>query len=121
MSGFSGGSDKIHYVKNHSIRQIVGDRMPITSERYVGSSTANPTDLTYFGVAASSSFGSTLSDGVIYKLRLTQRIEFFDRKNVDDVSSLLIKTQKEQEEKRESEMREARMKQLEEELKKLKN
>ncbi len=65
--------------------------MPITSDRYVGSSTAGPTDLTYFGVRVASSFGSTMSDGVVYKLRLTQRIEFFDRKNLDDVGSFSLR------------------------------
>jgi hypothetical protein len=81
--GASGGIGTTRYTAKHSIRQIVGDRMPITSDRYVGSSSANPTDLTYFGVCVRDPITS-LSNGVAYMLLMTLRIEFFDRQNIDD-------------------------------------
>lgn len=89
LSGQSGGKDRMVYTKNHGIRQIVGDRMPITSDRYVGSSSANPTDLTYFGVSVADGNGFEMTAGVVYHIRLTLRVAFFDRKNFDDVTSLL--------------------------------
>ncbi len=88
LGGLSGANNQMRYHRAHSIRQIVGDRMPVTADRYVGSSTSSPSDLTYFGVSATSASGFEMSDGVFYKLRMTLKVEFFDRKNFDDVTSL---------------------------------
>jgi len=92
-----GSIGKFTYDKAHSIRQIVGDKMPITSERYVGSSAANPADLTFFGVQITEGNGFEMFSGVVYQMRLTLRVEFFDRKNFDDVTSLLMKGAAEEE------------------------
>jgi hypothetical protein len=78
------GVGKLKYTAEHTIREIVGDRLPATSERYVGSSTANPTDATYFGICATDNIRA-MPDGVQCVLIMTFRCEFFDRKNVDDV------------------------------------
>jgi hypothetical protein len=84
-----GAIGKFTYDRAHSIRQIVGDRIPVTSDRYVGSSAANPQDQTWFGVSVFDGNGFEMSNGVVYQLRLTVRVEFFDRKNFDDVTNLL--------------------------------
>jgi len=86
MVGPAVGSNSIvHYKKILRVSEIVGDQIAVTSERFVGSSTSIPTDLTFFGFNVVDPIGS-FPNGVIYKLVMTMRIQFFDRKNLDDVS-----------------------------------
>jgi hypothetical protein len=77
------GMSDFTYKKSLTPRHIVGDRLAITAERYVGSSTANPADLTYFGIAVNDAIGS-LANGVQFLCRVRYHCEFFDRKNITD-------------------------------------
>ncbi len=75
------GKSDLRYVKILTPRHVVGDQMTRTSERYVGSASANPADLTYWGVSVQDNIGS-LSNGVSIVLTITYRAEFFDRRNL---------------------------------------
>lgn len=77
------GKSDFTYTKVLTPRHIVGDKLTSTSERYVGSSAANPADLTYFGMSVSDSIAS-LPNGVKVVYRVRYRVEFFDRKNIQD-------------------------------------
>jgi len=81
--GSYSGQGSYTYRARHSIRQIVGDRFPVTTSQYTGSSGANPADLTFFGICVRDPITS-MPNGLVYTLRLTLRVQFFDRKNVDD-------------------------------------
>ncbi len=84
MIGAGNGSGNYHYQRTHSIKQIVGDQLSRTSERYVGSSSANPADVTYFGIMSEDIIAAA-PGGIMYNLVLTLTVKFFDRKNLDDV------------------------------------
>ncbi len=75
------GKSDIRYMKVLTPRHVVGDKMTRTSERYVGSASANPADLTYWGMSVQDNIAS-LSNGVSVVLTITYRAEFFDRKNL---------------------------------------
>lgn len=48
LGPYTGGKDTQSIIMKRSMRMVVGDKLYTTSERYVGSSTTNPTDLIYF-------------------------------------------------------------------------
>jgi hypothetical protein len=94
--------NSFRYRKNLMPEHVVGDKMTFTSERYVGSSAANPADVTYFGMCVTDPVGS-LPNGVVVNLTITLVAEFFDRKSLDDTSSL-------EQKKKEFELEDARRK-----------
>jgi hypothetical protein len=79
--------NSFRYRKSLMPENIVGDKMTFTSERYVGSSAANPADATYFGMCVTDPVGA-LPNGVVVSLTMTFIAEFFDRKNLDDTSTV---------------------------------
>lgn len=102
MLGSAQGMNSSPVIKmSHSVRQIVGDRIAQTSERYVGSATANPTDLTYFVVGIISPIGSATT-GTVIDVTIRYDAVFFDRKRIEpnatflDQQKEMLKKQKEQ-------------------------
>lgn len=96
MMGSANGNNISPVIRmTHSVRQIVGDKLATTSERYVGSSSANPIDLTYFVVGVTSPIGS-VTNGVIVDVTISYDTVFFDRKRVEPNATfeLLQKTKK---------------------------
>jgi len=77
------GMSNFTYRQTLTPRHLVGDRLTRTAERFVGSSTANPADLTYFGVGVNDTIG-TLANGVRVVYRVRYLVEFFDRKPLTD-------------------------------------
>jgi len=88
LAGASSGKSQMHYSKILSVQNVVGDRQVVTTERYVGSSTANPADLTYFGFSVQDPVGS-LTAGVFGTIVITIRVKFYDRKNIADITMRL--------------------------------
>ena len=62
--------------------RLVGDRTVNTDQNFVGTSTSNPSDLTYVGVGLEAVSGLNLTNGVWISGYLEQTVEFFDRKNL---------------------------------------
>lgn len=60
--------------------KLVGDKIARTEQNFVGTSTANPVDLTYVGVGLQAQ--SNLTNGVWLSGHIEFTIEFFDRKNL---------------------------------------
>jgi len=83
IASYSGGGAKLHYKKRLTPRHVIGDQLSVTSDRYVGSDSANPADNTYFGLALFDQVTS-LANGVAGTFICTARIKFFDRKKLDD-------------------------------------
>jgi hypothetical protein len=98
LLGPASGSSNFRYHRTIDPRRLVGDRLQQTSERYVGSATANPTDTTFFGFMVENSTGSTMSNGIAFTIQLILWCQFFDRKVVDEMFSpppqprLLVRT-----------------------------
>jgi len=85
IASYSGGGAKLHYNRTLTPRHVVGDLLTKTSDRYVGIDTANPADLTYFGIAAFDQV-TTLTNGLVGTYIATIRVKFFDRKKLDDTT-----------------------------------
>jgi len=64
-----------------SPRRLVGDRAVFTEQNFWGSSSSNPVDQTYVGLAAQINSGN-LTNGVYVTGYLEFHVEFFDRKNL---------------------------------------
>jgi len=86
MVGPAVGSNSIvHYTRNLSMRELVGDKVVKESQRYDGTATTIPDDVTFFGFNVVDPIGS-FTNGVTYKVVITMRTVFYDRKNLDDVT-----------------------------------
>jgi hypothetical protein len=66
--------------KTLSISQVLGDRLARTDQNFVGTATANPVDLTYVGVGASSPTAANLTNGFVIDGYIEFLAEFFDAK-----------------------------------------
>jgi len=86
LGPYTGGKDTQALIMKRSMRNIVGDKMYTTSERYVGSSGTNPADLIYFSFYPSMAV-STNVDGLVYEITVHVRITLFDLKNFADNAS----------------------------------
>jgi hypothetical protein len=75
------GNSDFHYTKRLTPRHVIGDRMALTADRFVGSSGTNPVDQTYFGWSVVDPIGS-FANGVLTQMIITYKVEFFDRKNL---------------------------------------
>lgn len=85
MLGPGVGASNFVYNRVIDPRALIGDRIARTSDRYVGSDTANPQDVTFFGFMAQEANGTSMSNGVAYTIELTLDCQFFDRKIVDEM------------------------------------
>jgi hypothetical protein len=85
MLGPGVGASNFVYNRVIDPRALIGDRIARTSDRYVGSDTTNPQDVTFFGFMAQEANGTSMSNGVAYTIELTLDCQFFDRKIVDEM------------------------------------
>jgi len=83
LGPYTGGKDTQTITMRQALRHVVGDRLYTTSERYVGSSGSNPTDLVYFSFYPSMAVGTNV-DGLVYDVTCHFRITLFDLKNFAD-------------------------------------
>lgn len=84
LVGSSGGNNISPVIRStHSIKQIVGDKIAQNADRYVGSRTSNPTDLTYFTVGSQSSIGA-LTTGTVVDVTIRFDTVLFDRRLVTE-------------------------------------
>jgi len=78
MIGPTQGNSNLSIKRKYSVEQIVGDRIAKTDSQFVGSASANPTDLTYVGLGFKSL--ATLTNGVYLTVSIQFVAEFFDSK-----------------------------------------
>ncbi len=78
MIGPNTGKSNLSIRKRYSVEQIVGDRISKTDTQFVGTSVANPADLTYVGLGFKSL--ATLTNGVYLTVSIQFVAEFFDSK-----------------------------------------
>ncbi len=80
MIGSISGQPAKTIISTITPRKLLGDRMAFDEMNFVGTSTANPADLTYVGIGLQCI--SNLNNGVQIAGFLEFTVEFFDRKNL---------------------------------------
>lgn len=83
LGPYTGGKDTKSVIMRQAMRHVIGDKLYTTSERYVGSSGTNPTDLVYFSFYPSMAVGTNV-DGLVYDVTCHFRVTLFDLKNFAD-------------------------------------
>ncbi len=86
LGPYTGGKDTQTMIMKQSLKHVVGDKLYTTSERYIGSSGTNPTDLVYFSFFPSMAVGTNV-DGLVYDFTCRFRVTLFDLKNFADNAS----------------------------------
>jgi len=78
MIGSAAGASNLRIRKRYAIKEILGDRLAETDTNFIGTSGANPADLTYVGLGFRSL--ANLTNGVYLTVSIQFVAEFFDSK-----------------------------------------